>query len=122
MEITCLSCGQVTYIKQEYPYHAGFSNLGFLYCDSHPTIIEFDSYNPNYLAIVGEKHPWSLDFEEKKRVEDALKPYFKGGRFRFSAHPRCPLCNEPLFDLLKDEMHFIEIGEVIDADTEDVWL
>jgi hypothetical protein len=122
MEIKCSACGQVTSIPQEYAFHAGFSSRGFLYCDSYPAILEFDTYNPKYTAVVGDKHPWSLNSEEKKRVEDALKPCANGGRFRFGALPRCPACNEPLPDLLKDDIHFVEIGKVIDADKEDAWL
>jgi hypothetical protein len=122
MRIHCSACGQITSIAQEYQYHAGYGNQGFLYCDSCSAILEFDSYNQKYTAIVGNKHPWSLSEEEKKRVEDALKPCAKGGRFRFGALPRCPACNEPLPDLLKDEIHFVEIGTVIDADKEDAWL
>lgn len=122
MEIKCSACGQATSIPQEYAFHAGFSSRGFLYCDSYPAILEFDPYNPKYTAVVGDKHPWSLNNEEKKRVEDALKPFTKGGRFRFGALPRCPACNEPLPDLLKDNIHFVEIGTVVDADKEDAWL
>ena len=122
MEIKCSSCGQVTSIAQEYAYHSGFSTRGFLYCDNCPAILDFDPYNPKYIAIVGDKHPWSLNSEEKKRVEDVLKPCAKGGRFRFGALPRCPACNEQLTDLLKDDIHFVEIGNVIDADKEDAWL
>lgn len=121
MKIKCPACGHVTTIAQEYPFHAGFSSRGFLYCDSYPAILEFDPYNPKYTAIVGDKHPWSLDHDEKKRVEAALKPYGQHGRFRFDALPRCPECNEPLQDLLKDNVHFVEIGEVIDADKADAW-
>lgn len=123
MEIKCSACGQVTSIVQEYQYHAGFSGLVFLYCDSCPAILEIDVYDPNLTAIVvGAKDFWALSSEEKKRVEDGLKPCAKGGRFRFGALPRCPACNEPLPDLLKDDIHFVEIGTVIDADKEDVWL
>ena len=121
MKIKCSSCGQVTSIAQEHAYHAGFSNRGFLYCDSFPAILEFNTYNPKYTAIVGDIHPWSLDSKQKNQIEDSLKPYAKGGRFRFGALPRCPICNEPLTNLLADEFHFIELGEVIDADVEDVW-
>lgn len=123
MEIKCSDCGKTAKIVQEYPYHAGFGNQGFLYCDTCPAILEFDSYNPKYRAIVGDKHPWSLNSEEKKRVEDALKPCDDGGRFRFDALPRCPACNALLPDLLKDNVHFVEIGKVIDADKDlSVWL
>lgn len=122
MEVKCPSCGRVTTISQKQPYHAGFSGRGFLYCDSYPAILEFDSYNAKYTAIVGDKHPWALNSDEKRRVEEALKPYNKGGRFRFGALPRCPACNEPLPHLLKDDIHFVEIGTVVDADKEDAWV
>lgn len=122
MIINCPACGQSTAIAQEHPYHAGFSSRGFLYCDNSSAILEFDPYNPKFTAIVGDKHPWSLNQNEKERVENALKPYDKIGRFRFGALPRCPICNETLPQLLPDEIHFVEIGKVIDADNEDVWL
>jgi hypothetical protein len=122
MKIKCSSCGQVTRIAQEYPYHAGFSSRVFLYCDSCPAILELSSYDSKFNAVIGGKDPWALSSEEKKRVENALKPCEKGGRFRFDALPRCPACNALLPDLLKDNLHFIEIGEVTDADKEDVWL
>lgn len=122
MEIKCSACGKITSIAQEYPYHAGFSSRVFLYCDSCPAILEFSTYDPKFKAVVGDKDPWALNSEEKKRLEDALKPCGKGGRFRFGALPRCPECNEPLPDLLQDDIHFIEIGKVIDADKEDAWL
>jgi hypothetical protein len=122
MDIKCHSCGRTTSVPQKYPYHAGFSNCGFLYCDSASAILKFDSYNPRYTAIVGDKHPWSLKPDEKKRVEDSLKPHETGGRFRFNALPRCPVCNASLPDLLKDEFHFVEIGHVVDADREDAWV
>lgn len=122
MEVKCSVCGAVTKVPQEHQYHAGFSNRGFLYCDSLAAILEFDPYNPKYTAVVGDKHPWSLSDEEKKRVEEALKPCRNGGRFRFGALPRCPSCNAPLPNLLKDDIHFVEIDDVIDADKVDAWL
>ena len=122
MRIKCATCGVTTVIPQQYPFHSGFSGRGFLYCDSFPAILEFDTYNPKYTAIVGNKHPWSLSSEEKQRVENALKPFAHYGRFRFGALPRCPACYEPLSELLKDDIHFVEIGDVINADTEDVWI
>jgi len=94
-----------------------------LYCDQTAAILKFSSYNKKYIAILGKHiHPWALSDEEKQRVEDALKPCPSGGRFRFGALPRCPKCQAELPDVLEDDIHFIEIGTVIDGDTEDVWL
>jgi hypothetical protein len=122
MKIDCSACGQSTTIAQEHPFHAGFSSRGFLYCDSSAAIIEFDPYNPRYTALVGDKHPWSLSPEEKGIVESALKPCGSGGRFRFDALPRCPKCNHPLADLLPDDIHFVELGMVVDGDKAEAWI
>ena len=122
MKVKCSSCGVVTKISQKRPYHAGFSMLGFMYNNSRSAILEFSSYNPKYIAVVGGKHPWSLNDMEKIKVEDAIKPDPSGGQFRFSALPRCPKCNAELTDLLPDDIHFVEIGEIVDGDKVDVWL
>jgi hypothetical protein len=121
MDICCKTCGVATKIPQPYAFHAGFSNRGFLYNDSRAAIIEFSPYNLKYVAAVGDKHPWALNAEEKSKVEKALKPDPAGGKFRFDAHPRCPACNAELPDLLPDDVHFVEIGDVIDGDVDNFW-
>jgi len=124
MDLNCPHCHKVIHLKQKYPYHAGFSNQGFIYCDSCPNIFEFHSYNQSYISVLGKHiHPWSLSSSEKKKVEDNLKPCPCGGYFRFNAYPRCPHCNNNIQSLLPDKIHFIEFGKVIDADKdESVWL
>lgn len=121
MEINCSNCGKTTTIPQRQPFHAGFSSRGFLYNDSRSAILEFSPYNPKFVEIVGDKHPWALNEREKGKVEASIKPDAAGGRYRFSALPRCPECNVELHNLLPDEFHFIELGEVHDGDQEDVW-
>lgn len=121
MEVTCSTCGVVTKIAQKHPYHAGFSSRGFLYNDSRSAILEFNPYNPKYVAVVGDKHPWALSDSEKAEVEAAIKPDPSGGRYSFRALPRCPECNAELPDLLPGDTYFVEVGDVIDGDQEDVW-
>ena len=101
-------------------YHAGFSDLGFLYCDQDGSLLTWSSYSPVYSAIV-DKHPWMLDEEESRQVEDALLPCPRGGRFRFGSPPRCPYCNKDLSSLLKDPIHFLAYGERLDADKDQLW-
>ena len=123
MEISCPGCGRTIILKQPYQYHAGFSDRGFLYCDSCSGLVTFSTYNPFYVRLVGEKHPWSLNQDEKQKVEDHLQPCCGGaGHYRFDAPPRCPYCNCSLSELLIDKMHYIEIGDVVDADKQDIWL
>ncbi len=123
MVLNCPSCKKEIELQQKYFYHAGFSNQWFLYCDKDSSTLEFGSYNPNYERIVGSKHPWSLTAKEKAKLEKHLAPCKCGGRFRFNAPPLCPFCKSSLASLLPDDIHFIEIGEIIDADqNESVWL
>ena len=121
MEIYCPNCRATTIVSQEFPYHAGFSNRGFLYSDRFSAILTFSSYNSSYVRVVGNQHPWSLTEVEQRELEAALKPCPAGGRFRFGALPRCPKCQAELEDLLADNIHFVELGVVLDGDVEDVW-
>src|SRR5215510_13070219 len=109
MELVCPCCGRSIFLKQSYQYHAGFSNRGFLYCDSCAGLVTFSTYNPSYVKLVGEKHPWSLSEDEQQKVEKHLQSCSCGGHYRFNAPPRCPFCNCNLSGLLKDKMHYIEI-------------
>jgi len=123
MVLICPNCQKEIKLRQKYFYHAGLSNRGFLYCDKGSSMLKFGSYNPNYQRIVGPKHPWTLTAEEKAKLEKHLTPCKCGGRFRFGAPPLCPFCQASLASLLPDDIHFIEIGDVIDADRDkSVWL
>ena len=75
-----------------------------------------------YTSLIKDKHPWSLNKDEKTIIEKALKPYSKGGNFLFEAQPRCPFCNSILPNLIKDKIYYYEIGEVINADETDIWI
>ncbi len=121
MDILCPSCRRVIHLEQEYPYHAGFSNQGFLYCDKDSTILLFDSYNKCFEAIVGSVHPWSLNPGQKREVEAHLKPCPCGGRFSFSNEPRCPFCGGSIQSALPSKLHYVILGSVVDGDKEDVW-
>ncbi|MBI5300160.1 MAG: hypothetical protein HY877_07725 [Deltaproteobacteria bacterium] len=124
MNLKCPHCRKNIHLKQKYPYHAGFSDVGFLYCNMCPTLLLFRAYDLEFEKLVGEtKVPWSLILTEKKKVEDNLKPCPCGGHFRFDAYPRCPYCNQNVQSLLPDNIHFIEFGKVIDADKdESIWI
>ena len=123
MIITCPNCLRKIELLQKGFYHAGFSNLGFLYCNTCTNILEFSSFNINYTRIVGNKHPWMLDESEKAIIERHLAPCPCEGRFSFNAYPRCPFCKGSLSSIIPDTIHFLEIGDVIDGDNNrNVWL
>ncbi len=123
MKLKCPNCKKLILLKQEYLYHAGFSNRGFLYCELCPTILEFSSYDRNYKKFIRDKGPWPLAVDEKQLIEKHLKYCPCGGRFRFDAPPKCPHCLGSIASLLPDKIHFVEVDKVIDADKNpDVWI
>lgn len=121
MDICCPVCNVSFHIDQPYQYHAGFGNQGFLYCDSCPNLVVFGSYDPEYVKIIQSKHPWTLNEAEKERVESRLRHCSCGGRFRFTAAPRCPLCNAPIPSILRDFIHYVETGRRFDSEKESIW-
>ncbi len=120
MDIRCPECHRTFTVAQKYPYHAGFGNVGFLYCEACPNLVVFSSFDRRYTTMVGEVHPWMLNSFKKRRVERELKRCPCGGRFRFAAKPRCPLCNKPIPSILRDSIHFIETGKRFDAEEEQI--
>lgn len=121
MDIHCRSCGIVTAVKQQHQYHAGFSNVGFLYCKKCPNMVVFHTYDTDYSRVAGDVHPWMLTTESKILVERALKNCTCGSSFGFDALPRCPHCNEELPGLLEDKIHYVEIGNVLNGTQMDIW-
>lgn len=105
------------------PYHAGFSNVGFAYCDTCGRTLEFGSHDETFRSIVGAQHPWGISAEERLRVEERMRPCPCGGKFKFDAPPRCPICKASIARLVPDKIHYIVISESFDAEAGDlVWL
>ena len=96
--VKCAACNHANIFNQPYPYHAGFSDMGFLYNDAGNLTLTWSCYDPAFGAIVGEKNPWVLTLIEQKKLEDALLPAPSGGRWRFSNSARCLRCNAPISD------------------------
>ena len=114
----CLGCKRIISFKG--PFHAGFSNQGFLYCSKDPTVLVFDSYNRYYNRIIADKHPWMLATKEKQYVEQHLKPCPCGGTFKFSNRPRCPCCGEVISNLV-DSTHYVIISKGINGNKRSAW-
>jgi hypothetical protein len=92
----CAHCGFQLSFGQSYAFHAGFGNCGFLYNDAGDESFIWSSFDPDYIALVGQCHPWMLNEEQRARVEQALLPSPSGGSWRFSNPARCPQCAEPI--------------------------
>jgi hypothetical protein len=121
VELECPTCRKKIELEQRYFYHAGRSNQGLLYCDRDPTVLVFSTYDSRYVQIVGEVHPWMLDFDQKAEIEEHLVGCPCGGSFSFSNPPRCPYCGGSLQSALPSSMHYVIVGRLIDGDREPIW-
>ena len=92
----CQHCGAKLPFDRSYPFHAGFSNAGFLYNDAGDASFIWSSFDPDYTALVGQRHPWALSEEERTKIEKALSPCAAGGAWRFSNPARCLHCRGPI--------------------------
>lgn len=114
----CQHCG----LRLEYTrVHTGFNNTGYLYCDRDGALLVWDTFDPHYTGVVGEKHPWMLDSTDQERVEQALCPCPCGGHFGFDNPPRCSRCAAELSDLLPDRIYFADFGVRFDPSRDGLW-
>ena len=117
----CRFCNYSINIIYPKTIHAGFSNMGFMYCNKCPNLLTWGSYNRDYMKIIERKHPWALNEDEKKKVEDAVIKCECGGNYTFSAKPRCPNCNNEIPEILPDKIHYIVLKKEIDGHKENIW-
>ena len=87
--VTCPECGFDNVFQQPYPYHAGLANQGFLYNEAGNCTLTWSSFDPDYVAIAGQKHPWALNEPERHELENRLSPAPDGTRWLFRNPARC---------------------------------
>jgi hypothetical protein len=113
MIVTCKECHQESVFDQPYAYHAGFSNQGFLYDDAGTCTLIWSSFDPAYVSIAGQNHPWMLTDPQRVSLEAALKPSPSGGHWRFANPPRCPHCGAAIEQsILHTIYYFVFPGSV----------
>lgn len=108
MEVKCTSCQQVTVFEQPHPYHAGFSNVGFLYNDAGDRTLVWEGYDPAWERIAGKRPPWVLTATDWPAIEGFLAPAPDGGRWRFKNPGRCARCRNVIARSLADgEIYYL---------------
>ena len=115
--IACPKCAFKNVFKQPYAYHAGFGNQGFLYNESGNCTLTWDSYDPDYVEVVGRKHPWGLTATERHRLEGSLAPAPDGSRWLFQNSARCMKCGHPISEPITDTIYYLRYEGSVDADT-----
>lgn len=127
MDYICPHCKKKITLLSSQPYHSGFANQGYLYCDKCSNTLVFNSFDSKYGSLIKEKHPWTLTDNEQGIVENNLVNCSCGGKFTFSAKPRCPSCLEEIPDITplkgteKRSISYVILGNLVDGDKMKVW-
>jgi len=107
LTVRCKQCGRDNVFDQPYPYHAGFGNQGFLYNDAGTLTLTWSSYDPAYVAIVGQKHPWALTAADRERLEQRLRDAPSGGRWGFNNPARCVYCAAAISEPMLQTIYYL---------------
>jgi hypothetical protein len=116
MVVHCRHCGFGNSFDQPYPFHAGFSNQGFLYNEAGDLTLVWSSFDPAYERIVGNKHPWMLDTNDRGRLEAELLPSPRGDRWLFSNPARCGSCGQSIAAPMIDDIYYVRYAGSVDTD------
>ncbi len=123
MKYNCKFCNYL--IEVDYPYiiHSGYNDTGFMYCNKSGDLITWNIYDDNYNKIAGNIAPWIEKFTQKMKteIEDSVIDCPCGGKFIFTAKPRCPNCNIEIPDILPDSIQFVQLRNRIDGEKVNVW-
>ncbi len=114
--IKCSKCGHRNVFAQPHPYHAGFSNQGFLYNESGNLTLIWSSFDSGYEAAIGKKHPWALNPREMLKLEKLLMPAPSGGLWKFKNPARCLECKEPISEPMIKNIYYLIYEDSVDAD------
>lgn len=123
--VACKTCGAQVAVKEA--YHAGRSDVIFLYCDLDSTVLTFNWYDPEYEKIVHREpigpNPFELTGKERKKVEDRLIGCPCGGKFLFRNPLRCPVCHGVFADppKLSHSETVVIVDRHINGEKSSVW-
>ena len=112
--IRCKRCGASHVFAQPYPYHAGFSSVGFLYSDDGVRTLVWGVWDKLFQAVAGGCAPWMLETTLQRRLERVLQAV-PGGPWRFENPARCPNCKRALSGPITNTIYYLDYGEGFDV-------
>jgi hypothetical protein len=105
--IRCNHCGGENTFDQPYPYHAGFSDEGFLYNDSGNCTLIWSIMDPVLVELFSGNSFWMRSWLNRRKVERLLPSAPIGGRWRFRNPARCTRCKKPIAPPMLKSVHYL---------------
>jgi hypothetical protein len=102
--------------NQPYAYHAGFADQGFLYNEEGNCTLIWSVFDPDFVAIVGQKNPWALSSADHKKLEDLLQLAPDGTRWLFDNPARCIKCGHAISGPITDTIYYLEYHGSVELD------
>jgi hypothetical protein len=96
ISIHCKRCRKKNTFEQPYPYHAGFSDEGFLYSDSGIFTLVWGLEDPLIGSLFPRDSLWTRSFFKRRKFERLLPAAPDGSRWRFCNPARCIHCGETI--------------------------
>jgi hypothetical protein len=107
LSIKCKHCGKDTLFEQPYPYHAGFTDQGFLYNDVGNLTLVWSVLDPTLDKLFPGQPTWTLSLLKRRRFEKILLPAPDGGHWRFRNPARCFHCAKPISKPMLHSTHYL---------------
>jgi hypothetical protein len=107
LALVCRRCRRQVVYDQPCPYHAGFSDQGFLYNDSGTLPLVWSVMDPLFQRLFPDDIYWSRSWISRRRFETLLLPAPSGGRWRFRNPARCPHCGRPISPPMQRTPHYL---------------
>ena len=107
LSIKCKHCGKDTLFEQPYPYHAGFTDQGFLYNDADILTLVWSILDPTLDKLFPGQPTWALSLLDRRRFEKRLLPAPDGGHWRFHNPARCIHCAKPISKPMLRSTHYL---------------
>lgn len=107
LTIICKRCGKSNVFHQPYPYHAGFTDQGFLYNDRGNLTLVWSVLDPVLEEIFPSQTLWTTSWFNRWRFVRMLVPVPFGGCWRFRNPARCLQCAKPISDPMLRSVHYL---------------
>jgi len=105
--IRCQACGKDNLFDQPYAYHAGFSDVGFLYSDSGHCTLVWSWFDPAFKRFLNGEGPLADDIQARNQFEKSLRAAPDGGRWRFNNPARCLFCSAQIAGPMLSQIYFL---------------